>query len=60
MNPGSIAFVRTEEFSNDDVGMVLGPPTISTTLPKILQSIPESTVIIKMDIQVIIMFLTMS
>ena len=49
-NPGSISFVRKE-----DVGKrkVLGPPTISTTISTILDSLPTTakSVIIKMDIQ---------
>jgi hypothetical protein len=58
INPGSIGFRRKDEITAEL--MVEGPPSHSITLPQILQTIPQNTVIIKIDIQVIILFLTMS
>jgi len=47
-NPGSIQFVKKEHINN---ATVLGPPTQTITLPQILQTMPQGTIIMKMDIQ---------
>ena len=47
-NPGSIQFVKKEDIKN---ATVLGPPTLTVTLPQILRTIPQGTIIMKMDIQ---------